>query len=65
MSWRTVIELNHDRINELTWDDFRLIIQGLGACSFEIGRDKPIEPVRCIRILAQRHHSEKLEITVG
>ena len=65
MSIRTVIELNHDYIERLTWEDFQTIIRGLAGCEFSFADGKIPEPVTGIRILGQRHHSETLKMNVG
>jgi hypothetical protein len=64
MSTRTIIEVNHDMIEDLKNDGhigpqlFRVICESMG-------RDNPHGlSVRGVRILGQRHHSETLELKV-
>jgi hypothetical protein len=63
MSTRTIIEINHDHLNELAHepDHMETLIRALRACDLTmLERNR----VPGIRILGQRHHSETLKLEV-
>lgn len=59
MSIRSIIEINHDALHDLTKDPERLI-EFIKSLAWGI---KP-KDINGVRFLAQRHHSEKLKLTV-
>ena len=63
MSIRSVIEINHDALHNLTTEDAPRLIEwlhSLGGVTPQIGRT----PVNGVRLLGQRHHTETLKLTV-
>ncbi len=64
MSTRTIIEINHDLIDDLKKDGeigpklFRVLCESMG----EDGRNGL--RVRGVRVLGQRHHSETLKLEI-
>lgn len=64
MSTRTIIEINHDYIHDLgdaEWEELKRVLRsGFAVRDIESGR----HPVRGVRVLGQRHHSETLKLTV-
>ena len=72
MSTRTIIEINHDHLNRLIDDTINggtniLAFLNLLCSTTIVGRlnngDTP-EPISGLRILAQRHHSDVLKLTI-
>jgi hemolysin activation/secretion protein len=69
MSTRTIIEINHDYLNATTLETLLQLWHRLPssdvATMLNAGDGKPVTWGGCgIRILAQRHHSETLKLTV-
>jgi hypothetical protein len=67
MSTRTIIEINHDFLADLERNPETLmgILRQLGGCSITGMLNRGEIPYSGgIRILAQRHHSETLNLTV-
>jgi len=64
MSTRTIIEINHDRLNDLAHEPEHMatLIRALASCDL---RQLENDRVPGVRILAQRHHSETLNLKVG
>ena len=61
MSIRTVIEINHDCIAQMTAEDWEAIKR---LCLHYPDPQQRYRGVNGIRILGQRHHSEKLKLEV-
>lgn len=68
MSTRTIIEINHDYLHDLSKDDdayFKVLLSmlrsGVGASEKHLNTSLGVPGVR---ILAQRHHSETLHLKV-
>ena len=68
MSTRTIIEINHDHLHCLMdgADRMNLVLQLLCGTGIVAALNDGLipEPVSGVRILAQRHHSETLELTI-
>lgn len=63
MSIRTVIEINHDFLGDMTQGTFSELV--LLLKSGDAAREMNHRPeLRGIKFLAQRHHSTKMTITV-
>jgi hypothetical protein len=62
MSIRTVIEINHDYLRDIADDPARIVdfVMRLGS---GLGYAKKVIP-NGMRVLAQRHHSDKITLTV-
>ena len=63
MSTRTIIEINHDYLHDLTHepDHMAEVLRALASCDLKrIARNA----VPGVRVLGQRHHSETLKLTV-
>jgi len=67
MSIRTIVEINHDTLNDLTDAEvMRRLSRFLsGGNAGEISADGPRPQFGNIRVLAQRHHSEAITVKVG
>lgn len=67
MSIRTVIEINHDYLGTFDEQDFMDLIRGLKSTKYnaQLNAAGYVEPVLGIRIIAQRHHSETLDLRVS
>lgn len=64
MSIRTVIEINHDYLSEITPEDVARLMNLLAGA----GINPEVDPYplrhQGVRILGQRHHSETLNLKV-
>jgi hypothetical protein len=62
MSWRTVVEINHDYLHDLLShpDDVAVFLQALKQTLVEAQNVAP----HGIRVLGQRHHADTLKLTV-
>lgn len=60
MSTRTIVEINHDRLNDLDNPEelkkFVMALKG-GSFNFELSKGEQPEIARGCRVLLQRHHS--------
>lgn len=70
MSQRTILEINHDRLNLATARDLIALLNELGLSgitgALNAAGGKPLEyRGGGITILAQRHHSEDLTVKIG
>lgn len=62
MSIRTIIEINHDYLHDLTdekWEELKRYLRSGGGPA---SPDRHLVPG--IRVLGQRHHSEELKLTI-
>lgn len=73
MSIRTIIEINHDHLDTLFGDaengaaairSFLLVLFG-SKITGQLNNGETPEPITGIRILAQRHHSDTLKLTIN
>ena len=68
MSTRTIIEINHDHLNRLMGEPEymqRLLLLLSGTLFVaDLNKGSTPEPISGVRILAQRHHSETLKLTI-
>lgn len=64
MSIRTIIEINHDFISQMTAKDWEDIKRYVLASHTGIGQLFNIREVPGIRVLGSRHHSETLKLVV-
>lgn len=66
MSVRTILEINHDYMQQLldTPDDWRALLMILRSGAVPSIKDPGDVGLPGIRILGQRHHSETLKLTV-
>ena len=68
MSTRTVIEINHDYMQDLLNhpEHFVNLLRGLSGCEFNAAlyKDGRVRVGGGITILAQRHHSESITVKV-
>lgn len=66
MSIRTIVEFNHDYANDLAAEDLRRLKRALfdtdTTAALNVGQIP--QPVTGVRILAQRHHSDEITLTV-
>lgn len=63
MSIRSVIEINHDALHNLTTEDAPRLIEWLRSLGGVTPRPG-FTSVNGVRFLGQRHHSETLNLTV-
>ncbi len=68
MSTRTIIEINHDQLSRMEpqiWGELMRALSGSSITGMLNKADgKPVEWASGIRILAQRHHSETMNLKV-
>lgn len=66
MSTRTIIELNHDYAHSLREMDMELLMRRILTTSLtgalNKARGRPVDLVPGMRVMAQRHHSEKITL---
>lgn len=63
MSTRTVVEFNHDCIEDLKRAG-HISEELFGMLCMAHSSRKPYGPIQGIRVLGQRHHSETLKLTI-
>jgi hypothetical protein len=68
MSTRTIIEINHDHLNAVTKAELIDLVEMLGSSTvtglLNKNGGEPVTWTSGVRILAQRHHSETLNLEV-
>ena len=68
MSTRTVIEINHDYLQDLEQhpEYWEALIRGLRSCGFNAALNEGDTPSAApgVRVLGQRHHSQRLKLEV-
>jgi hypothetical protein len=63
MSWRTIIEVNHDHLGDLT--DQRIMESLSRRLASGNPNDERLGHIGHIRIFATRHHSDRVSVAVG